>query len=56
MPGFALRLLVVAVCAGLLLTAGTSALVAQERVGVSGAVTLSASVPGIGGVTASVGL
>jgi len=38
MPGFALRPLLVAVSAGLLLTTGTSALFAQERVGVKSAV------------------
>src|SRR5260370_19887511 len=38
MPGFARFLLGVAVVAGLLLTVGTSALLAQERVGVNSAV------------------
>jgi hypothetical protein len=38
MPGFALRLLPVAMVAGLLLTGGSSALFAQERVGVNSAV------------------
>src|SRR5260370_5091438 len=38
MPGFAHFLLRAAVVAGLLLTAGTSALLAQERVGVNSAV------------------
>src|SRR6266851_3902994 len=48
MPGFASFLLRVAVVAGLLLTAGTSALLAQERVGVNSAVNPQASgtVPG----------
>src|SRR5204863_4966995 len=48
MPGFALRLLVVAVAAGLLLATGTSAPVAQERVGIKSAVNPEASgaVPG----------
>ncbi len=38
MPGFALRLLPVAMVAGLLLTGGSSGLLAQERVGVNSAV------------------
>jgi len=38
MPGFARFLLCVAVAAGLLLTGGSSALLAQERVGVNSAV------------------
>src|SRR6266446_7315433 len=38
MPGFTRFLLRVAVAAGLLLTAGTSALLAQERVGINSAV------------------
>jgi hypothetical protein len=43
MPGFARFLLRVAAVAGLLLTAGTSALLAQERVGVNSAVNPDAS-------------
>src|SRR5439155_20449800 len=48
MPGFAPRLVLVAVSAGLLLTAGTSAAFAQERVGVKSAVNPQATgaVPG----------
>jgi trimeric autotransporter adhesin len=43
MPGFALRPLVVAVCAGLLLTTGASALLAQEKVGINSAVNTEAT-------------
>jgi hypothetical protein len=43
MPGFALLALRIAVVAGLLLTAGASALLAQERVGVNSAVNPEAS-------------
>src|SRR5216683_1952854 len=48
MPGFARFLLGVAVVAGLLLTVGTSALLAQERVGINSAVNPEATgaVPG----------
>src|SRR5439155_4562392 len=48
MPGFAPRLVLAAVSAGLLLTAGTSAAFAQERVGVKAAVNPQATgaVPG----------
>ena len=38
MPGFALRLLPVAMVSGLLLTGGADGLLAQERVGVNSAV------------------